>query len=109
MKSPVSISRGSTPTLPVSGGPGAPLLVSIGDARTSKSDDGYGEASPGLLAQTLAYARELSILHAESKVQLATLAHQATHDGLTGLPNRTFLLERLDRMIVQPRDPGLSS
>nr|WP_303652938.1 EAL domain-containing protein [Paludisphaera mucosa] len=33
----------------------------------------------------------------EQKRAEAMLAHQATHDGLTGLPNRTLLLQHLER------------
>lgn len=35
------------------------------------------------------------------------LKHQVMHDGLTGLPNRAYLLERLDRLVAQfRRDPS---
>jgi diguanylate cyclase (GGDEF)-like protein len=33
----------------------------------------------------------------------ATTEHQATHDSLTGLPNRTLLVDRLDRSIAHAR------
>ncbi len=34
------------------------------------------------------------------------LAHQATHDSLTGLPNRHFFLEQLEASIAQARSSG---
>ena len=36
------------------------------------------------------------------RLAAAELAHQATHDGLTGMPNRALLLERVTAALAQP-------
>jgi diguanylate cyclase (GGDEF)-like protein/PAS domain S-box-containing protein len=40
----------------------------------------------------------------ERKALEARLAHLATHDPLTGLPNRSLLDERIDRVLAEPPD-----
>ncbi len=51
----------------------------------------------GLLVRDLEYER------ASLKVVQSELSHQAWHDGLTGLPNRSQLIERLDLEIALSR------
>jgi diguanylate cyclase (GGDEF)-like protein len=42
----------------------------------------------------------------DAKNQVVQLRHQATHDGLTNLPNRTHLFERLEHNIARARESG---
>jgi diguanylate cyclase (GGDEF)-like protein len=59
-----------------------------------------------------ARTRELENANRELRAQIGErvraeqqLTHQTRHDGLTGLPNRVLLLERLDAAIARMRDP----
>jgi len=60
-----------------------------------------------------ARTRELEQANRELRAQIGErvraqqrLTHQARHDHLTGLPNRVFLLDRLDSMMLQMFEPG---
>jgi diguanylate cyclase len=69
----------------------------------------------GLLVVTLVTAVYDAHLQSRSRAQAlrleqanAELQHQATHDALTGLPNRVLFLDRLERQIAHSeRDGGL--
>ena len=55
----------------------------------------------GALSHWVAYLRDVS----DRKAQVAALEHQALHDGLTNLPNRVLLQDRLEQAIlVQERE-----
>ncbi len=60
-----------------------------------------GEVESRLLARSIAYAVERKRAEVE-------LAHQALHDGLTGLPNRALLLDRLGQAIARVGRTGTS-
>jgi diguanylate cyclase (GGDEF)-like protein/PAS domain S-box-containing protein len=53
----------------------------------------------GALTHWVAFVRDIT----DEKRQLLMLRHQATHDVLTNLPNRNFLVERLDKAIENAR------
>ena len=62
-----------------------------------------------------ARTRELESANRELRAQIGErvraeqkLTHQTRHDGLTGLPNRILLLERLDAAIARMGEPGRS-
>ena len=69
----------------------------------------------GLLAVTLVTSVYDAHLQSRVRVQAqkleranAELQHQATHDALTGLPNRTLFLDRLEREVTHARRDGRS-
>lgn len=49
----------------------------------------------GTLTHWVAFLRDVTV----TRNQVSSLRHQAMHDGLTGLPNRTMLFEALERAI----------
>jgi diguanylate cyclase (GGDEF)-like protein len=67
----------------------------------------------GLLAVTLVTAVYDAHLQSKARIQAlrleqanASLQHQATHDALTGLPNRVLFLDRLEREIAHAERDG---
>ncbi len=54
----------------------------------------------GSLTHWVAFVRDISA----EKSQVSQLRHQAMHDGLTNLPNRTMLFETLNREIDRARE-----
>ncbi|HEY5272345.1 MAG TPA: EAL domain-containing protein [Acidimicrobiales bacterium] len=53
----------------------------------------------GAIVGTFGISRDLT---AQREAENA-LAHQALHDGLTGLPNRALILDRIDQMLARTR------
>jgi diguanylate cyclase (GGDEF)-like protein/PAS domain S-box-containing protein len=53
----------------------------------------------GQLTHWVAFLRDVT----QAKHQVTSLRHQAMHDGLTGLPNRTLLFDTLERAIDAAR------
>jgi diguanylate cyclase (GGDEF)-like protein/PAS domain S-box-containing protein len=56
----------------------------------------------GQLTHWVAFLRDVT----QVKHQVTALRHQAMHDGLTGLPNRTLLLDSLEKTIEAARANG---
>ncbi|MEZ5226812.1 MAG: EAL domain-containing protein [Acidimicrobiales bacterium] len=72
------------------------LTVRTGDERF----DELGRLSMAFDDMTEALAQDIA---RRERVE-AQLAYQATHDALTGLPNRQQLIEELDRLMVESED-----
>jgi len=56
----------------------------------------------GELTHWVAFLRDVT----STKSQVLSLRHQAMHDGLTDLPNRTMLYAELERAIAEARENG---
>ena len=54
----------------------------------------------GQLTHWVAFLRDITA----EKSQVVSLRHQATHDSLTGLPNRAHLFDALDRAVIMARE-----
>ncbi len=82
----------------------APIL-SGGEARLGAllllPRDGHGTKPEEL--EILDKARRLAVVAIEQRQLTDQLAHQARHDALTGLPNRSFLQERLEEAVADAR------
>jgi diguanylate cyclase (GGDEF)-like protein len=83
-----------------------PALVLVTPAATSDGDR-YVVAVLALALTATASARMFRALHQHATSQ-ARLAHQATHDDLTGLPNRLFVQEHLARVLDTRRHEASS-
>jgi diguanylate cyclase (GGDEF)-like protein len=93
---PVEATEASVP-LDSPGGPLGLLVVQYdGAVRISRRERSQLTAYAGALSVALCNAR----LHAELRAQAERNAHDARHDALTGLPNRTELHARLGEAVA---------
>jgi diguanylate cyclase (GGDEF)-like protein len=69
--------------------------VAVGDLTQRVAVDTHDELS--------LVARALNDTIAKTEVATNRLGRQATHDTLTGLPNRAYVLDRLDKALTQTR------
>jgi diguanylate cyclase (GGDEF)-like protein len=94
---------------------GAPLDLRFRCARPGETDPAWftarGEAerdrSGALLRATCVVSDISGLVRAEEELR-AALDHAATHDELTGLPNRRYVQERLEKLLAE-RGPGAAA
>ena len=60
-----------------------------------------GKTNPQLLVRTLAFAIERRQLHGKLEAARQDQEHHATHDALTGLPNRSLFRKKLNTSLEQ--------
>ena len=76
------------------------------EARVRRADGGHGWfeiSAVGQLAEKALEGTVLTLHDVTDRHELTDrLSHQAFHDGLTGLPNRTLLMQRIDEALEQP-------
>lgn len=86
---------------------GIPALVTVTGERTSTGDR-IALGTIVLLLTATAIARVVRALHAHARSE-RRLVHQAYHDALTGLPNRTRLQAHLSDVLARQRAPDTST
>jgi PAS domain S-box-containing protein len=75
----------------------------LGAVVVLRQDEAPPSGSDRTLLQAAANLASIAITRDRAQTQLA---RQATHDALTGLPNRQQVLDRLQRVAQQPREGG---
>lgn len=88
-------------------GPLRELTRAVADARVASKAGAVHVAVRGP-AEVQQLAREFDAMLDVRAGHEARLAHQATHDRLTGLPNKELLRERLARALADERDARVS-
>ena len=101
---PVEVTEASVPLESPGGALGLLVVQYDGAVRLSRRERSQLTAYAGALSVALCNAR----LHAELRAQAERNAHDARHDALTGLPNRTELHVRLTEAIAAAGADGPS-
>jgi diguanylate cyclase (GGDEF)-like protein/PAS domain S-box-containing protein len=103
---PVSLAPGNTPD---EQSESRPAQILRGDSERRDVEFSIADLDPGsgrlhaMLLQDISHRREAERRAQEHQL---SLQHLATHDALTGLPNRTFLNEELPRLIDEAARRG---
>jgi diguanylate cyclase (GGDEF)-like protein len=80
-------------------------IVIAGNPQPLSSPD-YGTVSPGGQVERLVLIAMMTMLTSVIVYRMQRLVELSGNDGLTGLPNRSWLLQRMPRIFDQVRDGG---
>jgi diguanylate cyclase (GGDEF)-like protein len=92
----------ATIPITINGEPVGLVIADVAGERTRLTDDPLvTERMRGLASQATIAIRNARLLE--------SIRHQALHDALTGLPNRTLILDRVEQMLVRARRRDIES
>jgi diguanylate cyclase (GGDEF)-like protein len=87
--------------MPMMSAQGAVGLILCGDASATRDWSGRDRIFAEQLAVEGTLIVDSARMRQAAQAHVAELSHQAFHDSLTGLPNRSFLLDRASRAVEQ--------
>ncbi len=98
-----------TPQLPAASGHDLVVATGRGDRPSAVIEVSRPPPGPAFSEQDAQFVRSVGAVLGAAAMRFRTedeIRRQSLHDGLTGLPNRTALLDRLDRALRRARGDG---